>query len=114
MVRIKRGPITKRRHKAVLDLAKGFTMARRRRFKVAQESVLHAGEYAFTGRKLRKRDFRRLWITRMNAALREMGVTYSSFIHILKSKNIVIDRKIMAFFAAEKPGVFKNMVEQLK
>jgi len=89
-------------------------MARRRRFKVAQEAVLHAGEYAFHGRKLRKRDFRALWITRMNAALREQGVTYSVFINKMKTKHVELDRKVLAFFAAEKPGIFKKIVEDIK
>jgi len=92
-------------------MAKGFSMARRRRFKVAQEAVLHAGEYAFAGRKLRKRDFRSLWITRMNAALREQGVTYSRFIRQLKDRNVDLDRKILAYFATEKPEIFKEITK---
>ena len=84
MVRIKGGVKTRARHKKVLKMAKGFWMTRHKQFKKAKEAVLHAGEYAFAGRKHRKRDFRQLWIMRMNAALRELGMKYSIFINKLK------------------------------
>lgn len=113
MTRVKTGPRTKQRHNKVLDLAKGYRMSRSTLFKSAKQAVLHAGEYAFAGRKLRKRDFRTLWITRMNAALRESGTTYSTFIKKLKDKDVALDRKVLAFFAAEKPGIFKKIVEEV-
>ncbi len=114
MVRVKPGVQTRKSHKKTLHLAKGYWMSRHKQIKKAQEAVLHAGEYAFHGRKRRKRDMRSLWIVRMNAALREHGVTYSSFINKLKTKNIGLDRKILAQLASEHPAVFKNIVKQLK
>ena len=112
-MRVKTGPRTKQRHKKVLNLAKGYRMSRSTLFKTAQEAVLHAGEYAFAGRKLRKRNFRTLWITRMNAALREMGTNYSTFTNKLKAKDVALDRKVLAYFATEKPGIFKKIVEDV-
>ncbi len=113
MARIKRGVTSLKRHKKLLELAKGYRMSRHRLVKVAQEAVLHAGEYAFGGRKRRKRQFRRMWIVRMNAGLREMGIKYSAFISMLKKQNILIDRKIFSFMAQE-PKLFKTVVENIK
>ncbi len=112
MVRIKGGVRTHRRHKKVLKLAKGYWMTRHKQFKKAKEAVLHAGEYAFKGRKLRKRDFRQLWIIRMNAALRNLGTKYSVFIKKLKDNKIQLDRKILSQLAVEHPEVFKKIVEK--
>ncbi len=114
MVRIKGGVRTHRRHKKVLKMAKGFWMTRHKQFKKAKEVVLHAGEYAFMGRKLRKRDFRQLWIIRMNAALRNLGTKYSVFIKKLKDNKIELDRKILSQLAVEQPEVFKKIVEKAK
>jgi len=114
MVRIKGGVRTKAKHKKVLKLAKGFWMTRHKQFKKAKEAVLHAGEYAFKGRKLRKRDFRQLWIIRMNAALRELGMKYSIFINKLKVNKIELDRKILSQLAVEHPAIFKKVVEKTK
>jgi len=114
MTRIKGGPTSIRKHKKVLHLAKGFWMARSSQFKKAQEAVLHAGQYAFAGRKLRKRDIRKLWITRINAGLKEHDITYSSFIHSLKIKKIGIDRKILAQLALDFPQIFDKVVEEVK
>lgn len=114
MVRVKGGMTTRRRHKKVLKLAKGYWMTRHKQFKKAKEAVLHAGEYAFAGRKLKKRNFRTLWIIRLNAALRHMGLTYSQFINQLKTKKIILDRKILAQIAVEYPTVFKKIVEKVK
>jgi len=114
MVRIKGGVRTHRRHKKVLKMAKGFWMTRHKQFKKAKEAVLHAGEYAFMGRKLRKRDFRQLWIIRMNAALRNLGTKYSVFIKKLKDNKIELDRKILSQLAVEQPEVFKKIVEKAK
>ena len=114
MVRIKGGVKTRAKHKKVLKLAKGFWMTRHKQFKKAKEAVLHAGEYAFKGRKLRKRDFRQLWILRMNAALRGLGTKYSIFINKLKINKIEIDRKILSQLAVEHPNTFKKIVESAK
>src|SRR5947209_6322195 len=114
MVRVRSGTKTRKRHKKVLKAAKGYWMSRRKLFKKAKEATLHAGEYAFTGRKDRKRDFRRLWIVRLNAATRENGLTYSGFIKKLKDKKIELDRKILAQLAVEHPKVFTKIIEKLK
>ncbi len=114
MVRVKGGMTTRRRHKKVLKQAKGYWMTRSKHFKKAKEAVLHAGEYAFTGRKDKKNDFRSLWITRMNASLRSMDMTYSAFIHKLQEKKISLDRKILAQIAVEYPSVFAKIVEKVK
>jgi len=89
-------------------------MTRHKQFKKAKEAVLHAGEYAFKGRKAKKRDFRQLWIIRMNAALRELGMKYSIFINKLKVNKIELDRKILSQIAVEHPEVFKKIVEKAK
>lgn len=99
-----------RRHKKILKQAKGYRMTRHRLFKVAHEAVLHAGQYAYAGRKLRKRDLRRLWITRINAALRPAGVKYSAFVAALKKAHIQIDRKILADLAVRQPEVFQKII----
>lgn len=114
MVRIKGGVRTRAKHKKVLKMAKGFWMTRHKQFKKAKEAVLHAGEYAFAGRKHKKRDFRQLWIMRMNAALRELGVKYSIFINRLKINKVELDRKILSQLAVEHPEVFKKIVEKAK
>jgi len=114
MVRIKGGVRTRAKHKKVLKMAKGYWMTRHKQFKKAKEAVLHAGEYAFAGRKHKKRDFRQLWIMRMNAALRELGMKYSLFINKLKVNKIELDRKILSQLAVEHPAVFKKIVESAK
>jgi len=114
MVRVKSGIQTKRRHKKVLKMAKGYWMTRHKQFRKAKEAVLHAGEYAFVGRKRRKREFRKLWIIRLNAAVRNLGLTYSQFIQKLKVKKIGLDRKILAKLAVEHPKVFEKVVEKIK
>lgn len=114
MTRVKPGVQTRKRHKKVLKMAKGYWMSRRKQFKKAKEATLHAGEYAFAGRKRKKRDFRRLWITRINTAVRELGLKYSQFIKSLKDKKIEIDRKILSKIALEHPNVFKKIVEKVK
>ncbi|MDH7476551.1 MAG: 50S ribosomal protein L20 [Microgenomates group bacterium] len=114
MVRIKGGVRTRSKHKKVLKAAKGYWMSRHKQFKKAKEAVLHAGEYAFAGRKNKKRDFRQLWIIRLNAAIRSLGMTYSQFIFKLKEKKIELDRKILAKIAVEHPAIFKQIVETIK
>jgi len=105
--------ITQKRHKKVLEAAKGFRGARSRQYRRAKEAVLHAGQYAFAGRKLKKRDFRTLWIQRINAALSQYGISYSKFFKDLKDSGIEVNRKILAQLASEKPDVFKKLVEKV-
>lgn len=114
MVRVKSGIATKKKHRKLLGLAKGYWMTRHKQFKKAKEAVLHAGQYAYVGRKRKKRDFRSLWITRLNAAVREMGLTYSKFINMLTVKKVSLDRKILSQIAIEYPEVFKKIVEKVK
>lgn len=114
MVRIKSGIATKKKHRKVLRLAKGYWMTRHKQFKKAKEAVLHAGEYAFAGRRRKKRDFRTLWITRLNAAVRETELTYSKFINLMKAKKIELDRKVLSQIAVDYPSAFKKIVEKIK
>lgn len=113
-MRVKTGTTRRQRHKKILKLAKGFRMSKHRLIKSASDAVLHAGEYAFAGRKNRKRDFRRLWITRIQAALRENEISYSLFIKGLKGANIDLDRKILADLALTDSRTFKAVVEKAK
>ena len=114
MVRVKGGTTTNRKHKKVLDLAKGYWMSRHKQIKKAKEAVLHAGEYAFAGRKHKKRDFRALWITRLNAALKSHDMKYNEFIHTLKEKKISLDRKVLAQIALDHPTVFGSFIQKVK
>jgi len=114
MVRVKSGILTKKKHRKVLKLAKGYWMTRHKQFKKAKEAVLHAGEYAFFGRKRKKREMRRLWITRLNAAVRQLGLKYSQFIKRLKEKKVEIDRKILSQIAVHHPKIFAKIVEKVK
>ena len=113
-MRVKTGYIRRRRHKKILKLTKGFRMTKSRLYKVAKEASLHAGQYAFHGRKRRKRDMRRLWIQRINAALTDSGQTYSQFIKNLKVKKIDLNRKILAELAVNQSQVFKSIVQFTK
>lgn len=106
--------IAARRHRKIKKAARGFKHAARKRVKVAKESLLHAGQYAYIGRKLRKRNFRRLWIVRLNAAAREHGLTYNKLINGLQKKNIELDRKILADIAARDPKTFEKIVAEIK
>ncbi len=102
------------RHRKLLKLAKGYRMTRNRLYKVAKEAVTHAGQYAFAGRRLKRRDLRSTWIIRLNAALRPLGITYSKFIPALKKANITLDRKILAELAVKQPQVFQSIVNKVK
>lgn len=99
------------RHNKILKLAKGYRMTKHRLYKVAHEAVIHAGQYAFAGRHIRRRDLRRLWIIRINAALNQFGISYSKFISVLKSKNILLDRKILSEFATNEPKAFEAVIK---
>ena len=101
MSRVKRGVQAKKRHKKILKLAKGYRGARSRTFKVANQAVLKAGQYAYRDRKVKKRTFRSLWIIRINAAVREHGLSYSVFMNGLKKANIDLDRRVLANMAVE-------------
>lgn len=103
-----------RRHREVLKRARGFKNARSRRIQTAKEAVLHAGQYAYEGRKLKKRDLRALWIGRINAAVRKEDLSYSKFIELLKKGKIEIDRKILADIAARDEKTFSEIVKQAK
>ena len=111
MARVKGGPETHRRHKAVLKQAKGFNQGRRRLFRRAHESVTKAQAYAYRDRRNRKRDFRRLWIARINAAARLHGLSYSVFVHGLATAGVEVDRKHLADLAVRDPGAFAQLVE---
>lgn len=110
MARVKRGVTSHKRHKKVLELTKGHRGGRSKNIREAKSSLLHAGEYAFAGRKLRKRDMRRLWITQLNAAVHTEGLSYSKFMAGLKAKEIALDRKILADLAINHPEDFKKIV----
>ncbi len=110
-MRAKTGPVRKRRHKKVLKRTKGFRMTKGRLYKVSKEADLHAGQYAYIGRRLRKRDLRRLWIQRINAALSEFDLKYSRFINLLKKAKIDLDRKILAELAVNDPKVFAEIIK---
>ena len=113
-MRVKTGTVRRAGHKKVLKAAKGFWMTRNKRYKVAHEAVMHAGRYAFVGRRLKRRDLRQLWIVRINAALKPFEIRYSAFIKMLKNRNITLDRKVLADLAVNNPESFKAVVESAK
>jgi large subunit ribosomal protein L20 len=114
MPRVKRGVTARARHKKVLSQAKGFTQRRKSVYRVAKQAVMKAGQYAYRDRRARKRVFRALWIARINAAVREQGLTYSAFMAGLKKAAIEIDRKVLADMAVlDKPG-FAAVVDKVK
>lgn len=114
MARVKRGVMAKVRHKKVLKEAKGYYGARSRTYKVAKQAVIKAGQYAYRDRKQRKRQFRALWIVRINAAVRDFDISYSQFIHGMKKANIEMDRKVLADLAVHDKAAFGQIVEKVK
>jgi len=114
MVRVKAGISRRRRHNKVLRAVKGYTASRRRRFKVAKEAMIKARAYAFKHRRVRKRDFRRLWIARVNAACRLNGLTYSNFMSLLRKADIGVNRKMLSEIAIRHPEAFKAIVDSVK
>ena len=114
MPRVKRGVVARKRHKKILKQAKGYYGARSRVFRVAKQAVIKAGQYAYRDRRQRKRQFRQLWIARINAAARVNGLSYSRFIAGLKKANIEIDRKVLADLAVHEKQVFSAIVEKAK
>ena len=114
MPRVKRGVTARARHKKVLAQAKGYRGRRKNVFKIAKQAVMKAGQYAYRDRRNKKRDFRVLWIARINAAAREAGMTYSRFMAGLKKGAIEIDRKVLADLAVFDKPAFSKIVEQAK
>ena len=112
MPRVKRGVMTRKRHSRVLKDAKGYWGARSSQYKQAHEAVMHAGQYAYRDRRVKKREFRQLWIARINAACRTEGLTYSRFIQGLDKSGITIDRKVMAELAVNNSAAFSALVQQ--
>ena len=114
MPRVKRGVVARRRHKKVLKQAKGYYGARSRIFRVAKQAVTRAGQYAYRDRRQRKRQFRALWITRINAQSRANGLSYSRLINGLKKAEIALDRRVLADLAVHDKPAFTAIVEQAK
>lgn len=114
MARVSRGVTAKARHKKVLKKAKGYYGARSRTYRVARQAVFKAGQYAYRDRRVRKRDFRALWITRINAAAKGEGLSYSKFMHGLKCADIELDRKVLADLAVRDKTTFGQLVAQAK
>ncbi len=113
-MRIKRGTVKKRRHNKVLKAAKGYRGARGTRYNLAKESTTRAGVYAYEGRKVKKRDMRSLWITRINIAARNAGIKYSDLIHGLNLAGVAINRKMLSEVAISDPDMFNSYVEIAK
>ena len=114
MARIKGAMMTRKRRKKTLKLAKGYWGSKSKHFKMAKEQVMKSGNYAFVGRKQKKRDFRSLWITRINAACRAEGVNYSTFMNGLKKSGIELNRKMLSEMAIHDPKSFSALVETAK
>jgi len=112
MTRVKRGKIATKKRKKILKHTKGFRWGRKSKERAAREALIHAWTHAFRGRKEKKRNFRALWNMKINSAVRENGLNYSKFINLLKKKNIILNRKILADLAENQPEVFKKIVEK--
>lgn len=113
-MRVKRGVTSHKKHKKLLKLTRGYRGTKSKLIRVAREAALHAGQYAYHGRKLRKRDFRRLWITRIGEATRKEGISYSVFMNNLKKANIELDRKILSHLVVNDPTTFKRILDKVK
>ena len=114
MARVKGALMTRKRRNKVLKAAKGYWGAKSKHFKMAKQAVMKSGNYAFTGRKLRKRDFRRLWITRISAQAKVNGMNYSTFTHGLKNAGITLNRKMLSELAVSDKEAFASLAEQAK
>lgn len=114
MARVKRGTVSRRKHNKLLSLTKGYRGTKNRLVKVAKEAALHAGQYAYHGRKLRKRDFRVLWITRIGEAVKKEDLSYSTFMDKLKKAHIELDRKILSDLIVNDQVAFKQLVDKVK
>lgn len=113
-MRVKTGTVRRAHHKKVLSQAKGFWMTRHKRYKVAHQAVMHSGNYAYEGRRIRRRDMRKLWIIRLNAALKPFEIRYSVFIKMMKDKKVELNRKMLSEIAIHDPSTFKSIVESVK
>ena len=113
-MRIKRGVSAVKKRRAILKQAKGYRGAKSKLYRVAREAVMKSGQYAYVGRKLKKRDMRSIWIVRINAACREAGLTYSQFVSGLKKANVDLNRKVLADIAATDKAAFAKLVETAK
>lgn len=114
MARVKGAMMTRKRRKKTIKLARGYYGAKSKLFKMAKQAVMKSGQYAYIGRKQRKRDFRRLWITRISAACKANGVNYSTFMNGLKKANIELNRKMLSEIAIADPAAFTSLVEKAK
>ncbi len=114
MARVKRAMMTRKRRNKVLKLAKGYWGSKSKHFKMAKQAVMKSGNYAYIGRRQKKRDFRRLWITRISAAAKINGLNYSTFVHGLKLADVQIDRKILADLAVNDAAAFTQLAELAK
>lgn len=114
MARVKRGVMARKRHKKILKLAKGYYGARSRVFRVAKQAVIKAGQYAYRDRRVKRRNFRSLWIVRINAGVRQQGMTYSRFMNGLKRASIDLDRKVLADLAIFDQVAFQQLVDLSK
>lgn len=114
MARVKRAMMTRKRRNRTLKLAKGYWGSKSKHFKMAKQAVMKSGAYAYAGRRMKKRDFRQLWITRISAACKANGMNYSTFIHGLKLADVQLDRKILAEMAVNDKAAFTQLVELAK
>ena len=114
MARVKGAMMTRKRRNKMLKLAKGYWGAKSKHFKMAKQAVMKSGNYAFAGRKMKKRDFRRLWITRISAACKANGMNYSTFMNGLKKANVTLNRKMLSENAISDPAAFTALCEQAK
>jgi len=114
MVRVKKGKIAHKRRKHLLKYAKGFRWGRKSKYKLAKDALHHAWSYAYRDRRVKKREFRRLWQIKINAATRSLGLSYSKFINLLKRNKIELDRKVLAEFSLNHPEIFKKIIEKVK
>ena len=114
MARVKGAMMTRKRRNKVLKMAKGYWGSKSKHFRVANQAVMKSGVYAYTGRKLKKRDFRQLWITRISAAVKLRGMNYSTFMHGLKAAGVEINRKMLAELAVNNEAAFTQLVEMAK
>jgi len=114
VVRVKRGKTARKRRKRLLKHVKGFRWGRKSKYRAAKEALLHAWTHAYRDRRVKKRDFRRLWQVQINAACRQTGLSYSRFVHALKENKIELDRKILADLARNHPKIFEKIIEKVK
>ena len=114
MARVKGAMMTRKRRNKILKMAKGYWGSKSKHFKMANQAVMKSGVYAYTGRKLKKRDFRQLWITRINAACKSNGMNYSTFMNGLKRSGIIIDRKMLAEMAVNDKAAFTQLTDTAK